>query len=266
MSDTFRPDIFHTPRKRFGQNFLHDSSIIQRLVAAIRPARDDLMVEIGPGQGALTGPLLERLDRLDAIELDRNLIPILTEKFSSKGLVLHEADALRFDFTTLMQEKPLRVVGNLPYNISTPLLFHLIGYREKIRDMHFMLQLEVVDRLAAAPGSKSYGRLGVIAQYYCAIDKLFTVPPHAFTPPPKVMSAIVRLTPRQPPVAVVDEKLFSDVVKTCFSQRRKTLRNNLKQLVAEEHLPSLPVELGKRPEQLSVDEYVALANAIASLP
>ncbi len=253
----------HKPRKRFGQNFLHDNSIINRLVNAINPKPGQIMVEIGPGQGALTAPLLERLDHLHAIELDRDLIPLLLEKFASRGLEIHEADALKFNFSELMHDAPLRIVGNLPYNISTPLLFHLISYQERVQDMHFMLQLEVVDRLAAKPGSKTYGRLSVITQYYCQIDKLFNVPPGAFNPPPKVMSAIVRLMPRTFDVQADNPELFEQVVKTSFAQRRKTLRNNLKQILTVEQLESLQQNLTLRPEQLSLEEYVLLSNEIA---
>ena len=253
----------HKPRKRFGQNFLHDSSIINRLVGAINPKPDQVMVEIGPGQGALTAPLLERLDHMHAVELDRDLIPLLLEKFASQGLEIHQADALKFNFSQLMQDTPLRIVGNLPYNISTPLLFHLISYQERIKDMHFMLQLEVVDRLAAKPGSKTYGRLSVITQYYCQIDKLFNVPPGAFTPPPKVMSAIVRLIPRTFAVQAYNPELFEHVVKTSFAQRRKTLRNNLKQILTAEQLELLKQNLSQRPEQLSLEDYVNLSNEIA---
>lgn len=252
----------HKARKRFGQNFLHDKSIIHRLVAAINPKTTDVMVEIGPGQGALTEPLLEKLDHLHAIELDRDLVPILRENFSQLGLEIHEADALKFDFRQLMTGKPLRIVGNLPYNISTPLLFHLISYQEKVTDMHFMLQLEVVDRLAAKPGNKTYGRLSVITQYYCQIDKLFQVPPGAFNPPPKVMSAIVRLVPRPSPWIAHNTELFEFVVRTSFSQRRKTLRNNLKQFLSAEQLELLTQDLTLRPEQLSIEDYVKLSNEI----
>lgn len=253
----------HKARKRFGQNFLHDPNIIQRLVSAINPQPDDVMVEIGPGQGALTDPLLARLKHLHAVELDRDLVPFLREQFAGRGLQVHEADALKFDFQQLMSGQPLRIVGNLPYNISTPLLFHLISYQEKIHDMHFMLQLEVVDRLAAAPGSKTYGRLSVITQYYCQIDKLFQVPPGAFNPPPKVMSAIVRLIPRQPLWQANDTALFEYVVRISFAQRRKTLRNNLKQILSNEQLEMLSQDLTVRPEQLSLQDYVALSNEIA---
>ncbi len=255
----------HKARKRFGQNFLHDKNIIHRLVAAINPKATDMMVEIGPGQGALTQPLLDKLDHLQAIELDRDLVPFLRETFSAQGLEVHEADALKFNFQQLMLDKPLRIVGNLPYNISTPLLFHLISYQEKIADMHFMLQLEVVDRLAALPGNKTYGRLSVITQYYCQIDKLFQVPPGAFNPPPKVMSAIVRLIPRPSPWKAQDTQLFEFVVRTSFSQRRKTLRNNLKQFLSAEQLEHLTQDLTVRPEQLSIEDYVNLSNEISLL-
>lgn len=252
----------HQARKRFGQNFLHDKSVIHRLVSAINPKPGDRMVEIGPGQGALTEPLLEKLGHLHAIELDRDLVPFLRDNFSARGLEVHQADALKFDFRQMMQGQPLRIVGNLPYNISTPLLFHLISYQEKVHDMHFMLQLEVVDRLAASPGSKTYGRLSVIAQYYCQIDKLFQVSPGAFNPPPKVMSAIVRLAPRQAPWIAEDPQLFEHVVRMSFSQRRKTLRNNLKQFLSTEQLEQLTQDLTLRPEQLCLEDYVNLSNEI----
>lgn len=254
----------HKPRKRFGQNFLHDSFIIHRIVSAINPKPEDNVVEIGPGQGALTAPLLEKLDHLHVIELDRDLIPLLQDKFATQGLKIHAADALKFNYSELMQDAPLRIVGNLPYNISTPLLFHLISYQEKIRDMHFMLQLEVVDRLAAKPGSKTYGRLSVITQYYCQVDKLFNVSPGAFNPPPKVMSAIVRLTPRVFSIQATNPELFALVVKTSFAQRRKTLRNNLKQILTTEQIDSLQQDLGLRPEQLNLEDYVLLSNVIAT--
>ena len=255
----------HIPRKRFGQNFLHDATIINRLVAAIAPKADDSVVEIGPGQGALTTPMLERLDRLDAVELDRDLVPFLRASLEPKGLTVHEADALKFDFSSLMKDKPLRVIGNLPYNISTPLIFHLLTYQQRVQDMHFMLQLEVVDRLAAQPGSKTYGKLSVITQYYCQVDKLFNVPPGAFNPPPKVTSAIVRLVPRAIEQPADDVELFEQVVKISFAQRRKTLRNNLKQLLNAEQLDALSQDLRLRPEQLSVLDYIQLTNEIAKL-
>ena len=265
----------HKPRKRFGQNFLQDQNIIGRLITAIKPEAGQNMVEIGPGQAALTTPLLEKLGKLHAVELDRDLINLLETTMAPKGLTVHACDALKFDFTTLLTDTPLRVVGNLPYNISTPLLFHLLSYEQRIKDMHFMLQLEVVDRLAAGPGSKTYGRLSVITQYYCQIDKLFNVPPGAFFPPPKVMSAIVRLIPRKFSITASSETNLKKLVTTSFSQRRKTLRNNLKQILSsdqlgilEEQLEShntLIFKLSDRPETLSVEDYVMLSNIIETL-
>jgi len=252
----------HKARKRFGQNFLHDQVIIQRLVNAINPQASDNLVEIGPGQGALTAPLLAKVDHLNAVELDRDLVPYLREQLSHQGLTVHEADALKFDFRQLLNDKPLRIVGNLPYNISTPLLFHLLSYQQKIQDMHFMLQLEVVDRLAAMPGSKTYGRLSVITQYYCNITKLFNVPPGSFNPPPKVMSAIVRLVPTTQAIPAVNPALFEFVVRISFAQRRKTLRNNLKQILSTEQLDSLTIDLTRRPEQLSLLEFIELSNTL----
>ena len=265
----------HKPRKRFGQNFLQDKSVITRLVDAIGPQSDDIMVEIGPGQAALTQPLLAKLNHLHAVELDRDLIDLLNTTLAEKGLEVHASDALKFDFSSIMQAgRPLRVVGNLPYNISTPLIFHLLTYQHKVQDMHFMLQLEVVDRLAAAPGSKIYGKLSVITQYYCQVDKLFSVPPGAFFPPPKVNSAIVRLIPRRFETKANNEELFSQLVGMAFAQRRKTLRNNLKNLLDSTELAALDKELSNnttqnwgfklidRPEQLSVKDYVALCNFI----
>lgn len=254
----------HIPRKRFGQNFLHDMSIIDKLVANIAPKAEDNMVEIGPGQGALTRPLLENLNSLNAIELDRDLIPFLRAGLEPEGLIVHEADALKFNFEQLMDDRPLRIVGNLPYNISTPLIFHLLDYQERVQDMHFMLQLEVVDRLAAEPNSKAYGRLTVIAQYFCQVIKLFDVPPEAFDPPPKVMSAIVRLKPRTFKLQASDMAVMNKVVRISFSQRRKTLRNNLKQILTAEQLDLLEQDLKKRPEQLSVEDYVNMSNQIAT--
>lgn len=266
----------HKPRKRFGQNFLQDQNIIGRLVTAINPKPSDNMVEIGPGQAALTTPLLEKIGKLHAVELDRDLIRLLENTMADKGLNVHACDALKFDFSTLfVDETPLRVVGNLPYNISTPLLFHLLTYEQRIQDMHFMLQLEVVDRLAAGPGSKTYGKLSVVTQYYCQIDKLFNVPPGAFFPPPKVMSAIVRLAPRKFHIQANDEAALKKLVTTSFSQRRKTLRNNLKQLLDVEQLDQLAdiiearddinIKLSDRPETLSVEDYVIISNIMETL-
>lgn len=256
----------HKARKRFGQNFLHDGHIINKLASAIAAKADDCVVEIGPGQGALTKPLLENLNHLNVIELDRDLIPILQQQFSSDKLSIHQADALKFDFASLQKnEQPLRIVGNLPYNISTPLIFHLLSYQQRIKDMHFMLQLEVVDRLAAQVGTKAYGRLSIICQYYCQVDKLFNVPPGAFNPPPKVMSAIVRLAPKpSEQLTANNEPMFEKLVKTAFAQRRKTLRNNLKQWLSSEQLELLDINLSLRPEQLTVNDFINISNQLFS--
>lgn len=255
----------HRARKRFGQNFLHDQGVIDGIVAAIHPQEGEHLVEIGPGMGAMTEPLLDACKRMDAVELDRDLIPGLRTQFAIQGgLNLHNADALKFDFCALAHdERPLRVVGNLPYNISTPLIFHLIEQAHCIQDMHFMLQQEVVNRLAATPGGGDYGRLGIMVQYHCKVEKLFTVPPEAFRPPPKVHSAIVRLTPyTSPPIPVQDEKTLAQVVSTAFQQRRKTLRNNLKKLLDAATIESLGIDPGRRPETLSLKEYVRLADTL----
>ncbi len=256
----------HQPRKRFGQNFLHDPGVIRGIVAAIHPVTGERVAEIGPGLGALTAPLLEALGELDVVELDRDLIPHLQQQFANSGeLRIHNTDALRFDFCSLVPEgETLRVVGNLPYNISTPLIFHLLKQSHCIRDMHFMLQKEVVDRLAAQPGGGDYSRLSVMVQYHCRVERLFSVPPGAFNPPPKVHSAIVRLTPyREKPFTVRDEACLSRLVVQAFGQRRKTLRNNLKPLLDSATIESLGIDPGRRPETLSLKEFTALADALA---
>lgn len=255
----------HRPRKRFGQNFLHDPGIIRRILDAIAPRRDDQLVEIGPGRGALTAPLLTQVDHLDVVELDRDLIPHLQALDSDGKLTVHSADALRFDFCMLRRgDKKLRVIGNLPYNISTPLLFHLMEQLACIRDMHFMLQKEVVDRITARPGSKAYGRLGVMLQYYCQAERLFIVPPGAFHPAPKVDSAIVRLVPHAtPPVEINDVGQLAWLVNRVFSQRRKMLRHSLKGYLDEAQWRELDIEPTARPEQLDLPAFARLANAIS---
>ncbi|WP_043527943.1 16S rRNA (adenine(1518)-N(6)/adenine(1519)-N(6))-dimethyltransferase RsmA [Litchfieldella xinjiangensis] len=256
----------HRARKRFGQNFLRDPGIISRIVRAIGPRSGDRVVEIGPGQGALTEPLLEATGELEVIELDRDLIPGLrVQFFNYPGFVIHEGDALKVDFRELRGEGPaLRVVGNLPYNISTPLIAHLLEAGDAIADMHFMLQKEVVERLAAAPGGPDWGRLSVMAQYRCRVDSLFVVPPEAFVPRPKVDSAIVRLVPHaEPPHPATDERLLFELVRQAFGQRRKTLRNNLKGQVEADELEALGIDPGRRPQTLSVAEFVKIANHMA---
>lgn len=253
----------HRPRKRFGQNFLHDPGIIERIVRAISPSPDDRLVEIGPGLGALTAPLVESAARLDVVELDRDLVPRLEARFAGReNFRIHNTDALRFDYCELGEG--LRVVGNLPYNISTPLIFHLIAQSDCIRDMHFMLQKEVVDRLAAAPNCSDYGRLSVMVQYHCRVEYLFTVPPGAFNPPPKVQSAIVRLTPHsEAPVHVEDADLLARVVTQAFAQRRKTLRNTLKGLLDADVIAECGIDPTRRAETLTLAEFAALANVLA---
>ncbi len=255
----------HIPRKRFGQHFLRDQHIISRIVAAIHPQPQDHLVEIGPGQGAITIPVLKIARHLDAIELDRDLIDELEERGSRGGLRVHEADALTFDFSRLqVAKKPLRIFGNLPYNISTPLLFHILTFSHCISDMVFMLQKEVALRLAAKSDDDDYGRLSVMVQYHCEVELLFDVPPMAFHPPPKVNSSIVRLVPyREYPVVAKDYALFESVVKHAFGQRRKTLRNSLRDLVDAESWERMPVASDLRAENLSVKDFVAISNELA---
>ncbi|MCF6337722.1 MAG: 16S rRNA (adenine(1518)-N(6)/adenine(1519)-N(6))-dimethyltransferase RsmA [Gammaproteobacteria bacterium] len=257
----------HRARKRFGQNFLTDPYVVAGIVAAISPQRDDHLVEIGPGLGVLTESLLPCVNAMDAIELDRDIIPKLEEHCRDRGqLHIHQADALKFDFTTLAKDgRPLRIVGNLPYNISTPLMFHLLSMREQVQDMHFMLQKEVVDRLAAIPGNKDYGRLSVMMQYHCRVESLMQVPPEAFSPPPKVNSAVVRLVPwSEPPVNVDDVNLLGKLVTQAFSQRRKTLRNTLKPLMNAEQIEAQGVDPKRRAETLSLNEFATLANVVSA--
>jgi 16S rRNA (adenine1518-N6/adenine1519-N6)-dimethyltransferase len=249
-------------RKRFGQHFLHDPGVLARIVAAIDPRPGERVVEIGPGRGALTLPLLERCGRLEAIEIDRDLVPLLAARAAGVGeLVVHVADALEFDFTALRGDGPrLRVCGNLPYNISTPLLFHLLDARDAIADMHFMLQKEVVDRIVAPPGGKSYGRLTVMLAAACRAEALLRVGRGAFQPPPAVDSAVVRLVPHGgTPFPLPDPDRFARVVAAAFSMRRKTLRNSLRGLVDAGAFEAAGVDAGRRPETLSPAEFGALA-------
>jgi 16S rRNA (adenine1518-N6/adenine1519-N6)-dimethyltransferase len=256
----------HRARKRFGQNFLHDTNIIRRIVAGIRPKADETLLEIGPGQGALTGLLLDSGCELFAVELDRDLVALLQNKFADQPRFhLHSGDALKTRIADVAGPRRVRVVGNLPYNISTPLIFHLLNQRDVIVDMHFMLQKEVVDRLAAAPGTKAYGRLGIMAQYHCRVEPLLDVPPGAFLPRPKVQSAVVRLVPHAtPPHPATSAETLQTVVRTAFNQRRKTLRNALQGLVDAERMQALGIDPGARPETLPLATWVALANAIDS--
>ena len=253
----------HRPRKRFGQHFLTDPGVIDAIVRAIDPQPHETIVEIGPGQGAITGALARKAGTLHCVELDRDLAAALRRRFAdSDNVVIHEADALNFDFCSLGDS--LRIVGNLPYNISTPLLFHLVDCRACIADMHFMLQKEVVDRMSAGPGSKAYGRLGIMLGCHLSVDALFDVGPQCFDPPPAVMSAVVRLAPlgsERP--RIDDERVLGRVVATAFSQRRKTLRNALKSILSGAELESLGIDAGDRPESLPIADYVALANYVS---
>jgi len=259
----------HQPRKRFGQHFLHDANVITRIVAAIRPQPGEPLVEIGPGLGALTGPLLDAAGSLDVVELDRDLLEPLRARCAGRGLLrVHHADALTFNFAMLRGDgPPLRVAGNLPYNISTPLLFHLLSQAGHLRDMHFMLQKDVVDRMAAQAGEDAYGRLSVMLQYRCRVEPLFTVGPGAFQPPPKVWSAVVRLVPRETsPVAVPDEQRFAEVVRLAFAQRRKTLRNSLRGLLDAEQIRTAGIDPGARPETLDLAAFAALSRIVTAPP
>lgn len=258
----------HKARKRFGQNFLIDYGIIRDIVRSVHPHKDDVIVEIGPGKGAITQLLADACDNLNVIELDRDLVPWLKVKFEKHpNFQLFQADALQFDFSQLIKnEKPLRIVGNLPYNISTPLIFHLLSYASKVQDMHFMLQKEVVKRMAAHAGESAYGRLGIMVQYYCAVEDLFDVPPTSFDPAPKVDSAIVRLIPyKELPYVANNVKTLETLVNVAFQQRRKTLRNSLKQLLTAEQMENLPVDLSLRPEEISLPEYVAMSNLLGDV-
>ncbi len=257
----------HQAKKRFGQNFLHDPQVIARILRAINPQPDQVLVEIGPGLGALTVPLLERAGTLDVVEIDRDVIPLLRAACGhSPNLRITEADALTVDYGRFAQPgKTLRLVGNLPYNISTPLLFHLLGQSTAIRDMHFMLQKEVVERMCAAPGEEAYGRLTVALAARSEVAMLFTVGPGAFKPAPKVDSAIVRVVPRKPDFEIDDLALFDRVVTQAFSQRRKTLSNALKGLADAGAIAAAGIEPGIRAERLHARDFARLSNGLASL-
>jgi len=256
----------HQARKRFGQNFLQDQQIIDRIIREIAPRRDDHLLEIGPGQGALTKQLARSGARLDCVELDRDLAEHLAHQYRDyENVHIHQHDILKFDLNELgLTDKRLRIIGNLPYNISTPVLFHLLQYYDRIEDMSFMLQLEVVERMSANVGDKNYGRLSLMLQYFCQAEKLFNVPPQAFNPQPKVNSAIVRLSPHSKlPVTAKDVDTLKIVVRTAFNQRRKTLRNSLKTLISASELSELPIDMKLRPENLKLADYVMISDAIS---
>ena len=262
-ADGFRRDA----KKHLGQNFLHERGVIEKIVLAIDPQPGDRLVEIGPGQGALTLPLLDRHGALTAIEFDRDLLAPLAAAAQGHGaLTLLNADVLDVDFSALADGARIRLVGNLPYNLSSPILFHALDHAAAIRDMHFMLQKEVVDRMAAAPGSKVYGRLSVMLQAYCVVTPLFTVPPGAFRPPPKVDSAVVRLVPRAPSEIGIDDPAgFAQVVRAAFGQRRKTLRNALSGVVDGAMIEAAGLRPDARAEQLSVADFIRLAKLRAAI-
>ena len=252
------------PKKSLGQHFLHERGIIDKIVRAIDPQPGDALVEIGPGQGALTFPLLDAHGALTAIEFDRDLLTPLAQNAQAHGaLHLIHANVLDVDFTALAAGRMLRLAGNLPYNLSSPILFHALDHAHRIRDMHFMLQKEVVDRMAAAPGSKVYGRLSVMLQAYCRVQALFTVPPGAFRPPPKVDSAVVRLVPRAADsIGIADGRRFSAVVRDAFGQRRKTLRNALSAQCDADAITRAGIDPQARAEQLAVADFIRLSNAL----
>ncbi|MBB3167272.1 16S rRNA (adenine(1518)-N(6)/adenine(1519)-N(6))-dimethyltransferase RsmA [Simiduia aestuariiviva] len=260
-------DFYHKARKRFGQNFLIDDGIIGRIARAVSASEHEQVVEIGPGKGAITELLLAGCPHLKVVELDRDLIPWLKVKFEQfPNFEVIAADALKVDFAALANGRPLRIVGNLPYNISTPLIFHLLSFVGQVQDMHFMLQKEVVQRMGAQPGNKVYGRLSIMVQYWCKVEYLFDVPPHCFSPAPKVDSAIVRLTPRAAPEVIADDHaVLQELVTAAFSQRRKTLRNTLKLLMDVADIDALDFDTSRRPETLSVAEFVGLANRLVAL-
>lgn len=260
----------HRARKRFGQNFLNDVFVIDSIVSAINPRKGEAMLEIGPGLAALTEPVARDLDHMTVIEIDRDLAERLRHHPQLKDkLTVREQDAMSADFSAIAAElgQKLRVFGNLPYNISTPLMFHLFDYTDSISDMHFMLQKEVVNRLAAGPGSKAFGRLSVMAQYYCQVIPVLEVPPHAFKPAPKVDSAVVRLVPHaQKPFPVKNLRWLSRVTTDAFNQRRKTLRNGLSHLFSVEQLEALGIDPTLRAENITVEQYCRLANWLSDNP
>lgn len=254
---------FNKPRKRFGQHFLHDPHVIARIIQAIQPQADDQLIEIGPGRGAITLPLLKLVRQLAIIEIDRDLVQWWQTQ-QCNNLVIHAQDALKVDYCTLQQDpqRKLRIIGNLPYNISTPILFRLFEHLACIEDMHFMLQKEVVDRMCAAAGDPDYGRLSVMVQFFCEVDKLFDVSAGAFNPPPKVESSIVRLRPHAPGKYAVDQHILQQLVSQAFSQRRKTLRNSLKSWFSAEQIQAIGIDPGIRPEQLDLAAFITLAQHV----
>ena len=266
MSRAPTPGFTEPAKKSLGQHFLHERGVVDKIVLAVDPKPGDRLVEIGPGQGAMTFPLLDRHGSLTAIEFDRDLLAPLAEAARAHGeLTLVHANVLDVDFTALAAGTPVRLVGNLPYNLSSPILFHALDHAPAIRDMHFMLQKEVVERMAAGPGSKVFGRLSVMLQAYCAVTPLFIVPPGAFKPAPKVDSAVVRLVPKPADkVEVIDHRTFANVVRAAFGQRRKTLRNALNGVADPARIEAAGLRADARAEQVEVTGFVRLANLVAA--
>lgn len=256
--------VKHRARKRFGQNFLHDQQVINQIVSSIAPQATDLLVEIGPGQAALTRPLLESGAELHLIEIDRDLVSRLQKQFSDvSNITIHSCDALKVNLPEITSNRPFRLIGNLPYNISTPLIFHVLQWHEQVIDMHFMLQKEVVERMAAEPGSRTYGRLSVMTQFRCKVTPLFDVLPESFSPVPRVSSSIVRLQPlKEPPADAGSFANLAKVVTAAFSQRRKTLRNSLRNHFTAEQIAATGIDPGQRAEQLSLSQFAALARSL----
>jgi 16S rRNA (adenine1518-N6/adenine1519-N6)-dimethyltransferase len=257
----------HRHRKRFGQNFLHDANLLHKIIHFINPQAHEHVIEIGPGQGALTQFLANKVNRLDLIEIDRDLVAYLQQRFNHENINIHQADVLKFNFTQILpQTGKVRVIGNLPYNISTPILFKLLNHAEKIADMHFLLQQEVVDRMTATPGNKQYGRLSIMTQYFCEATPAIKVPATAFIPQPKVQSRTVHLTPHPTPkYQAHDFEHFKNIVKTAFSSRRKTIHNGLKKIIHTQDLQQINISPRCRPEELSVAQFVRISNEIKVL-
>ncbi len=253
-------------RKRFGQHFLHDTQVLARILSAFNPTANQDIIEIGPGTGVLTSQLLQVVPKITAIEIDRNLVSILRDRFDSARLTLIEADVLSVDISQLAEsENSLRLIGNLPYNISTPLIFHLLDHINSIVDMMFMVQKEVAQRLAAPPGNKSYGRLSVMTRIDLDCKTLFDVAPESFTPPPKVWSSIIHLRPKNKPLLISDRKQMSDLVALAFRQRRKTIKNALKPTVGPQILEAVGIEPSLRPERITPEQYANLSNRLTAL-
>lgn len=254
-------------KKRFGQHFLDDTRLLSQIAECIYPREDDEIIEIGPGQGVLTELILGRAKKLDAIEIDRDLIQYLEKKFPEPNFTLHQGDILQFDLSSVLKSQHQhRIIGNLPYNISTPILFKLFNHLESIQDMHFLLQKEVVLRMTAKTNDKQYGRLSVMTQYFCRTQRLLDIPPEAFSPPPKVDSSVVKLVPHNTlPYKAHDFKNFSELVRDAFNHRRKTIYNSLKKKVSVEQLESINIKPTSRPQELSIDDFVRISNTYSKI-